>query len=88
MPLFYHSSTLGLYNALLLPVFVLYSLVFLSFGALSSKSGERKPLVSLRDAAVATVALDLAAVALRRSGCDLNGGSDADGVWPTHTCRG
>jgi hypothetical protein len=57
-----HPDLPTLFVALGLPVLVLYLLVFASFAERSHRSALARPVVSLRDAAVATIALDLAAI--------------------------
>lgn len=56
------SSILSLYSALSLPILVLYLLVFNSFADRAPRYSSFRSIVSVRDAAVATLALDLAAL--------------------------
>lgn len=56
-----HSPLIAVFIALALPVLVLYALIFIGFDRRAIPQRLR-PLVSVRDAAVATVALDFAAI--------------------------
>lgn len=58
-----HSNLLALYGALSLPVVLLYVLVFVSFGDRRGRMDQPRTIVSIRDAAVSTIALDFAALA-------------------------
>ncbi len=57
-----HSNLLALYGALVLPVMLLYVLVFISIADRGGRINRSKPIVSIRDAAVSTIALDFAAL--------------------------
>lgn len=57
-----HSSSFSLYAALVLPLMLLYLLVFNSFLDRTRRESPFRSIVSTRDAAVATLALDIAAL--------------------------
>jgi hypothetical protein len=57
-----HSSLYSLYMALALPLFLLYLFVLISFFDRARRSSSFHYIVSIRDAAVATLALDFAAL--------------------------